>query len=218
MNWLFRRPSLMSLAKERASTRNASSKPDHYYEKYERYFEQLRGRTGAVAFEIGVFEGESTKILSRYLPDARVVGVDLKLRKIDLRGYPNVRLYQGDQTDAAFLQGLAAEHAPNGIDLVIDDASHIGDLSRRTFEVLFPRLKSGGLYVVEDWGTGYWPKWPSGHDFQPVQVEESRIRSHDYGMVGFVKSLIDNLSPGDTHLPAVAELHVFPGTAILRKA
>lgn len=218
MNWPFRRPTLVSLAKERASTRNKSSKPDHYYEKYERYFSQLRDRPGAIVFEIGVYEGESTKVLSRYLPDALIVGVDLKLRQIDLQGYPNVRLYQGDQTDAAFLQRLAAEHAPNGIDLVIDDASHVGELSHRTFGILFPLLKPGGLYAVEDWGTGYWPKWPSGHDFQSVEVEGSRIKSHDFGMVGFLKSLVDHIAPAETHLPSAAELHILPGTAILQKA
>jgi hypothetical protein len=37
------------------------------------------------------------------------------------------------------------------IDLVIDDASHHYDLSRRSFEIIFPRLREGGLYIIEDW-------------------------------------------------------------------
>jgi cephalosporin hydroxylase len=37
------------------------------------------------------------------------------------------------------------------IDLVIDDASHYYDLSRKSFEIIFPRLREGGLYIIEDW-------------------------------------------------------------------
>ena len=34
---------------------------------------------------------------------------------------------------------------------MIDDASHKLDLTRRSFEMLFPLLREGGVYVIEDW-------------------------------------------------------------------
>ena len=37
------------------------------------------------------------------------------------------------------------------VDLVIDDASHRYPETVASFEVLFPRLRTGGLYVIEDW-------------------------------------------------------------------
>jgi hypothetical protein len=37
------------------------------------------------------------------------------------------------------------------LDLVIDDASHLYGPTVATFDVLFPRLRPGGRYVVEDW-------------------------------------------------------------------
>ena len=37
------------------------------------------------------------------------------------------------------------------LDLVIDDASHLYGPTMASFEVLFPRLRPGGLYVIEDW-------------------------------------------------------------------
>jgi len=37
------------------------------------------------------------------------------------------------------------------LDVVIDDASHLYTPSLATFEVLFPRLRPGGLYFLEDW-------------------------------------------------------------------
>ncbi len=35
---------------------------------------------------------------------------------------------------------------------MIDDASHDYHLTRRAFEILFPHVRPGGFYVIEDWG------------------------------------------------------------------
>jgi cephalosporin hydroxylase len=43
------------------------------------------------------------------------------------------------------------EFGDEKIDLVIDDASHQYGFSRSTFEIVFPRLREGGFYIVEDW-------------------------------------------------------------------
>ena len=37
------------------------------------------------------------------------------------------------------------------LDLVIDDASHRLEPTRASFDMLFPRLRPGGLYIIEDW-------------------------------------------------------------------
>jgi hypothetical protein len=44
-----------------------------------------------------------------------------------------IRFYQGSQDDEALLDPLAKECAPDGFDIVIDDASHIGKLARVSF-------------------------------------------------------------------------------------
>jgi SAM-dependent methyltransferase len=60
--------------------------------------------------------------------------------------------YDVDQADADRLREIISaelDHEP--LDLVIDDASHHYDLTRASFEALFPRLRPGGLYIIEDW-------------------------------------------------------------------
>ena len=37
------------------------------------------------------------------------------------------------------------------LDLVVDDCSHLYEPTRASFNELFPRLRPGGLYVIEDW-------------------------------------------------------------------
>jgi demethylmacrocin O-methyltransferase len=44
-------------------------------------------------------------------------------------------------------------------DLIVDDGSHINEHVIKTFEILFPKLKKGGIYVVEDTQTAYWEEY-----------------------------------------------------------
>ncbi|EGL66506.1 hypothetical protein AGRO_0751 [Agrobacterium sp. ATCC 31749] len=214
-------PSLVELAHARAPSRDQISKPDHYYESYERFFGSLREKPLSF-FEIGVYRGESTKVFAEYFSRANIVGVDFDLHNIDLTGFDNITLYQGDQSDAPFLTDLVERHAASGVDIIIDDASHEGCLSLATFGILFPLLKSGGLYAIEDWGTGYWSDRPDGQAYKPLDVVGDRLVSHDYGMVGFVKSLVDHVAGWDTRssfdFSEIASMHVLPGIVILQKA
>jgi hypothetical protein len=107
-----------------------------------------------------------------------------------------VRYIQADQKDVQKLAEIIKQEFPEGIDFVIEDASHIGALSHITFFTVFPYLKAGGVYIVEDWGTGYMDDWSDGKGYKAHDIDfhsqgSNRIKSHDYGMVGFVKSLID---------------------------
>jgi hypothetical protein len=44
------------------------------------------------------------------------------------------------------------------LDLVIDDASHIYGPTKASFQALFPLLRPGGLYLIEDWAWAHWPR------------------------------------------------------------
>ncbi|MGH9641596.1 MAG: hypothetical protein ACRD3Q_04160, partial [Terriglobales bacterium] len=105
----------------------------------------------------------------------------------------------GDQADTAILQNAIDATNGEGFDVIIDDASHIGEYTRRSFEFLFPNgLKSGGLYFIEDYHTGYMDIWVDGHAFaEPIADKVDGIpsvfASHQYGMVGWLKQLFDDL-------------------------
>ncbi|MBY6242465.1 hypothetical protein [Methylosinus sp. Sm6] len=44
-----------------------------------------------------------------------------------------------------------------GLDVVLDDGSHIASDQRASFDALFPLLDEGCLYIIEDMQTAYWP-------------------------------------------------------------
>jgi hypothetical protein len=178
------------------------TKPLRYYEIYEQALLE-EGLVPTSILEIGVFHGESTKAFARCFPNAHIVALDLQLRNIDFSGFDNIHYLQCDQTDRVQLQSICEEHFQNGVDLVIDDASHIGHFSRLTFNCVFPYVNSGGLYIVEDWGTGYWETWVDGGRFIDSDAPSAfkkitkAIQSHNLGMVGFVKSLVDYTATDD---------------------
>jgi hypothetical protein len=142
-------------------------------------------------------------------PQATIIGVDLT--PPDLQLGSRVHIIQGDQTDAALMQRLREDHAPNGFDVIIDDASHFGVTTARSLQALYSRhLSPGGLYCIEDWGTGYMPNWHDGgrlaspldiehldSSTTPMQFDVAApipMPSHDIGMVGLVKRLIDHIA------------------------
>ncbi len=78
-----------------------------------------------------------------------------------------IKTYQGSQDDPALMKRIIKENNIDKFDIIIDDCSHIGTLTCDSFHLFFPHLVKGGLYVVEDWGTGYWNSYPDGCEFNP---------------------------------------------------
>lgn len=157
--------------------------------------------------EIGVRTGGSLKLWRDYFPRGTIVGIDRSLPRNFLPG-ERIFIFQGDQCNTRFLSQVASKTAPGGFDIIIDDASHIGELTKIAFWHLFElHLKPGGLYAIEDWGTGYRADFPDGKQFRTTPPVLQRVRNtlqrasggtikvpfpcHAYGMVGFVKELID---------------------------
>jgi hypothetical protein len=60
----------------------------------------------------------------------------------------------GSQADPNFLRSVTSEMG--GIDIVIDDGSHVASHQRTSFETLFPLLNDKGVYICEDTQTSYW--------------------------------------------------------------
>ena len=44
---------------------------------------------------------------------------------------------------------------------MIDDCSHMYALTKASFEALFPLLRPGAMYVIEDWAWSHWPEFQS---------------------------------------------------------
>ena len=133
-------------------------------EEYRRFFASHREFVPRRIFELGIWDGGSTVFWYETLRPAKLIAVDIADRDNDplfdayvaSRGaVDNIETYwRTDQRDARRLRELAARLA-GPIDLVIDDASHQYTPTRSSFEALFPMLRPGGMYVIEDWPWGH---------------------------------------------------------------
>lgn len=142
-------------------TRFCLAKPRPIVERYAAFLAELAPR---IIIEIGILEGASTALFADLTQPSKLVAIDYdeaptaKLRDfIARRGLGDVVSVHGgvDQADLPALQRiLDADVGDADVDLVIDDASHRLEPSRVTFNLLFPRLRPGGMYVLEDWATG----------------------------------------------------------------
>ncbi|WP_102108179.1 class I SAM-dependent methyltransferase [Oceaniglobus roseus] len=131
----------------------------HYIPLYDRYFARFRDRPLRF-LEIGVSKGGSLQMWRRYFgAEAVIFGIDIDPACAAFDGQAGqVRI--GSQADAAFLRRVLDEMG--GVDVVLDDGSHVMEHIRASFEVLFPALAKGGLYMIEDLHTAYWPDYGGG--------------------------------------------------------
>ena len=131
-------------------------------ERYLRLCDELRP---GVIVELGIHRGGSAALLHALNQPRRLVAIELEREPppalsgyVARRGLESVLKphYGVDQADRdAVASIMAAELGGEQIDLVIDDASHLLEQSRVSFETLFPLLRPGGVYVIEDWNADH---------------------------------------------------------------
>lgn len=134
----------------------------HFYTPvYEQWFKSLRYKPIRL-LEIGVggyaksqMGGNSLRMWKRYFPQGQITGIDIYDKSALQEN--RLKILKGDQTDPIFLKELTNTEGP--FDIIIDDGSHVQSHIITSFETLFPLMNRGGIYVIEDTQTSYWPKF-----------------------------------------------------------
>jgi hypothetical protein len=92
--------------------------------------------------------GASMKMWADYLPNARITGLDIN--PATFLDTDRITTYQADQGSRESLAAFLDRHPEPRFDIIIDDGSHRPDHQQITLEMLWPHLKSGGTYFIED--------------------------------------------------------------------
>ena len=123
-----------------------TDKSSHWH-GYLDFYERMLPKNMTALLEIGVFVGASLRTWRGYYgSDVKVVGVDTDCRVATLEGYYIVE--EANSTLAEPMNAIAAKYGP--FDAIIDDGSHWHNDQLRTFQNLWPHLKQGGIYFIED--------------------------------------------------------------------
>jgi hypothetical protein len=148
-SFIYKNQSLDALA-VRCRT-DKSHEVHNFAQFYDSYFSPLRGKPIRI-LEIGVGRGASIRMWRRYFKDLSMVAIESEPRR---RHYwlLGAKLYVGRQEDQAFLKDVCEKEGP--FDIIIDDGSHRVDDQQISLGTLFPYLKDGGYYVIEDIHTSF---------------------------------------------------------------
>ena len=124
--------------------------------------------------------GNSLRMWKKYFIFGKIYAIDI-YDKSALQE-KRINIYQGSQVDREFLKKITDEIGL--FDIIIDDGSHLNEHIIESFKILFPKLKDGGVYVIEDTQTSYWEDY--GGDSKDLNNAKTAMN--------FFKSLTDCLN------------------------
>lgn len=160
----------------------------NYTEVYSKYFEKLRYEP--IKFlEIGLAGGCSARMWEQYFTCAELYFIDNKKEFVET--YESTmpgrsQCYLVDQASEASLMEFI-QKVGGDFDIILDDGGHIMNQQITSFKMLFPVVKKGGLYVIEDLGTSYLTEW-GGYG------SKSNPKSGPGTTIAFLQQLIDEIN------------------------
>ena len=136
----------------------------NYTDIYEAYLSRMRGEALRI-LEIGIGVngaasreyiahgrnrggGASLKMWYEYFPRAEIFAIDVNPAPHLDNG--RIKTFVADQSDAGDIGKVIQASGNAPFDIIIDDGSHRPDHQQASLGLLFPALKSGGLYFIED--------------------------------------------------------------------
>ena len=114
---------------------------------YSKVFDKFKKKNPTVV-EIGVLHGGSIEMAYKYFgPDATIIGLDIQMvHNVQdwAKDKPSVRLISSDAYNSG-VASLVPEY-----DIFIDDGPHSVETQKKAIDLYLPKVKSGGLFVIED--------------------------------------------------------------------
>lgn len=179
-----------------------------YASHYEPVFAPIRNEPVRL-LEIGVGSGSSIQAWLDYFQKATVFGVDLShdtnpWDTADSRADPRYVFVPGNQASQEFWDKFMAEYGP-GWDIIVDDGGHYADQVITSFNCLWPHLKGGGTYCIEDLNVSYPDLWEKYGD--------SFVKPPWISQMEFIKNKLDEINRGIE----IESLHFSKELAIIKK-
>lgn len=157
-----------------------------YTHHYQDHFNRIKNNKlnileiGVGGYKSPVRGGASLRMWKKFFRKSKINGIDI----YDKSGLEEKRIktFRGSQIDENFLESVIKDIGPP--DIIIDDGSHMNDHIIKSFKILFPRLKAGGVYVIEDIQTSYWESYGGNSK----NIEDSKTA------INYFRSLINGLN------------------------
>ena len=173
---------------------NTDKAVGHFYlPHYQKHFRPYKFKKinlleiGVGGYESPDYGGHSLRMWKSYFRKGVIYALDIH-DKSALQE-KRIRIFKGSQVDFNFLDELVNQ--AGDLDIIIDDGSHINEHVIKTFKHLFPKLKDGGIYVIEDTQTSYWKDYGG----------DSVNLNNPNTMMNYFKSLTDCMNNKEFVIP-----------------
>lgn len=135
---------------------HSSDKWEPYFEIYEKHLSQFKNKNIQLV-EVGVQKGGSLEMWSNYMgPQSKITGIDIDPACAELKyDNSNINVVIGDQGNKSFWDEM--DSLIRNADIFIDDGGHSMQQQIVTFESVFPKMKTGSIFICEDCHTSYMP-------------------------------------------------------------
>lgn len=209
---------------EKLALKHGSDKYNHhdYCRHYQKHFEHLANvpmkilELGIGGYEYPDRGGAGLKMWNEFFTKGQIYGIDIN-DKSGIKLPARTKIFQGSQDDGDFLFKVMSEIG--NPEIIIDDASHINKLTIMSFKHLFPWVKPGGIYVIEDIETSW-----GNH---VIDGQKDILDRYTPTSVNLARELVTNVNapryaPADwAALPIeqypIASIHFYPNLVIFEK-
>jgi len=111
---------------------------------YEETLKNYKDKT-ITLLEIGVNAGRSLELWAKYFNESStIIGIDKKITIPYKPSKKNMHYIIGDATKEETVKKF------DSLDIIIDDGSHRIQDQLKSFNLLYPKLKESGVYIIED--------------------------------------------------------------------
>lgn len=127
----------------------------HYWHRYvEFYRDELASFHCQSVLEFGVWRGASIRWLMELFPTAEIYGVDILDVQSSWPQEDRIKYFRADQADIAQIRSVCAS-IDHGLDLVIEDGSHLPLHQCNCLVATIPYIRPGGIFILEDIHTSH---------------------------------------------------------------
>jgi hypothetical protein len=134
-----------------------------FCEPYEKAMEHLHNEHIRL-LEIGIKKACSMRMWQKYFPKGEIHGLDIDLSKI-VGDKKNCHIVNTGDI-AALTRFVEGPLCKQQWDIIIDDGGHYMNQQQTGFDILWNQVKPGGMYVMEDLQSSFWPIF--NQDNQPT--------------------------------------------------
>lgn len=174
--------------------RQGTDKYGHgYCPLYERHFGLLT-ESPVSLLEVGVYRGCSLRMWAAYFPRGRIVGVDIDEQCAE----------SADGRIEVVVADINAYQPDRDFDIIVDDGSHMAPDVIAAHALLWPHLRHGGWYVIEDLNTVAMRTFGGGPDGVPV-------------LPWLWEALTPTVLGRAVSKWGICEAHIYPQIAFMRK-